>query len=193
VRRLLIALTVLTVATFGLVAASSAPANCTKTGTSSRNVLAGTRNRDVICAGGGNDYVAGLSGADTLKGGAGNDTMVGGPGQDRLFGAGGRDKLFTVDDAPGDSISGGAGRDKCFTDPGDTVTGCERTFRAASIATAKALSAAFGGEASLAEDLLAEVPTVTVIVSGPTGPPGPPGTGFPPCTPPPNIPPEPLC
>ena len=197
-QRLLIAATVLTLATFGLVAANSAPGDCTKTGSTSRDVLAGTRGRDVLCSKGGNDYVAGLAGPDILKGDGGNDTMVGGPGADRLFGAAGRDKLFTVDDRPGDTINGGPGRDKCFTDPGDAVTGCERTFRGASIVTAKALSAAFGGQGSLAEELIDAVPVPTVTVIGPPGPSGPPGpTGpvgnFPPCTPPPNIEPEPLC
>ncbi len=197
-RRYVVAAIILTLGTIGLAVASSAPTtSCTKTGTPQGEPIAGTGHRDVICARGGNDYVAGLDGPDLLKGDGGNDTMVGGNGLDRLLGAAGRDKLFTVDGRAGDVSIGGAGADKCFADRGDIVRGCERVFRGAKLAVAKALSAAFGGQGSLAEELISVVPTITIVGPpgpvGSTGPPGPPGPGFPPCTPHPNIPPDSIC
>ena len=174
-RWVLTALTLLSIGAVWAVASPQAPSNCTKVGTNERNVLAGTPNRDVICALANDDYVAGLGGGDVLRGDAGKDTIVGGPGADKLLGSNGRDNLFAVDGKPTDVVIGGRGQDRCFADPGDKVRGCEVVFRGASLATAKGLSSAFGGQAVTAEELISTTPsplpppTVTVTVPGNCG------------------------
>lgn len=188
---LLIAVTMLV---FGAVTSVGAPQpaaaqGCTETGTSSRNIMVGTPRHDVLCARGGRDYVAAGNGPDTLLGDGGSDTMVGGSGVDRLEGASGKDRLFGVDRKPGDLMIGGPGRDRCYGDKGDRFRSCERKFISHDAATAIALSAAFLGQGSLAVE---QVTTTT------TAPPPPAVTitqtitvSFPPCQPPPNIPPHP--
>jgi len=180
--RLLVAVSALTFAAFGVVVATAAKSPCTISGTPVRDAIAGTPHRDVICARGEGDYVAGGSGNDELRGDGGGDTLVGGRGDDRLLGNAGGDRLFGVDGSGGDVLKGGSGNDLCFGDRGDKIRGCERTFRGASVREANSLAGSFLGALQLAEILATPVP--------PVGPPGQSGRTFPPCTqPPPVLPP----
>jgi Ca2+-binding RTX toxin-like protein len=187
---------VVTAAALFLVPASSSPnlAKCTKVGTPDRDALRGTPRRDVICALQGNDYISGGAGADKLFGDTGRDTIVGGKGSDIIKGGKGRGRLFSVDGLPNDVTNGGPGEDFCYADPGDIVRNCEHVFRRATLQTANALSRAFYGGLGLVEELLTVTPTLPPPVPG--------GTvtivttvtkiaPFPPCDPPPNIPPAP--
>lgn len=185
-RRLLIPLA-LTVAAVSLVVVSAAPSPaCRDEGTAGRDVIAGGRGPDVICALGGDDYVHGDGGNDVVRGGSGNDALVSGKGRDKLYGGSGNDRLFAVDDRPRDLVVGGPGNDQCFVDRGDKARGCEQVFRGHSITIRQfnALSAAFFGGLSLAEELIAEVtlppPAVTVTQTVTRT------ASFPPCTPPPS-------
>ncbi len=144
-----------------------APASCTRVGTPQRDIMAGTGLRDVLCARAGNDYISGGGRRDILRGDGGNDTIVGGKGPDRLLGQDGNDKLFAVDGNASDVLDGGPGLDDCFGDVGDRFRGCERTFRGPTIVSTNALSSAFNGQGSLAEELIPPIPpppggTVTV-------------------------------
>jgi Ca2+-binding RTX toxin-like protein len=71
--------------------AAPPPMSCTKTGTSSADVLQGTSGNDVICGLGGNDTIKGLGGNDILRGDAGNDKLFGGADNDTLDGSLGTD------------------------------------------------------------------------------------------------------
>lgn len=199
-RRLMIPAVLLTFGAIGLVvsAPSQAQPDCTEQGTPARDVMAGSRGPDIMCALGGDDYVHGNGGKDIIRGGSGNDVIVGGKGKDKLRGRANDDRLFAVDGKPGDFLDGGGGMDQCFADHGDRVHNCEKTFRGATLREANAISDAFFGGLSLAEDLI-ETPMPTVPPPGGGG-----GTDtvtvittktktvqFPPCTPPPVNPPAP--
>ena len=119
---------------------------CTKTGTSSNDVLNGTSGIDVICGLGGNDTINGLSGNDIIDGGPGNDTIIGGAGNDTVAGGEGNDRLSGNDgndvlkgEKGNDGLIGGKGSDVlsgangepalneknlCEKDLTDTVTYC---------------------------------------------------------------------
>jgi Ca2+-binding RTX toxin-like protein len=56
---------------------------CTKSGTSSDDVIVGTRGSDVLCGLEGNDFIRGERGDDRLFGGRGADDLDGGPGRGR--------------------------------------------------------------------------------------------------------------
>lgn len=151
----------LVLVSLGAVLAAAAPkaTSCTEIGTPARDIMAGTAGKDVLCARGGGDYLAGGGKRDVLRGDGGADAIVGGRGPDRLLGQAGDDKLFAVDGSAGDTLDGGPGIDSCYADPGDRVSGCERTFRGASVAGTNQLSSAFLGQGSLAEQLIT-TPTV---------------------------------
>ena len=197
-RRSLIPLVLLTIAFVGIVAASGdppprAPGDCTWIGTPARDVKTGTSGHNVLCAKPGNDFIHGAAGNDTLKAGAGRDVVVGGGGRDIVRGGSGRDRLFAVDDQGGDRVVGGAGKDQCFIDPGDQVSGCERTFRSNEPEMAGALGSSLMSVMEIVEE--AE-PTPTIP------PPGVTVTEtitqtitaqFPPCQPPPVSPPPAIC
>jgi hypothetical protein len=51
------------------------PVACTRTGTSSRDLIAGTPGNDVICGLGGDDMIAGRGGQDIVSGGRGEDAI----------------------------------------------------------------------------------------------------------------------
>lgn len=183
-RWILIALATITMGA-GLIAARAAPEpNCTKTGTSGRDILSGTSKHDVICAKQSGDYLSGKQGPDVLRGDDGKDTLVGGNGSDKLFGFSGTDNLFAVDGTGGDTLDGGRGKDRCFADSADIVKRCERIFRGGTLQTAEALSTAFAGQGTLAELLIEPLPspvpgvtvteTITITIPGAPCDPGPP-------------------
>lgn len=70
-----------------------------------------------VLAGFGPDVVQGNGAANEIRAGQGADT---------ISGLGGNDTLSAADGAGGnDSLNGGTGTDTCFSDVGDTETGCE--------------------------------------------------------------------
>ncbi|MGW0810744.1 calcium-binding protein [Nonomuraea sp. NPDC002799] len=70
-----------------------------------------------VFAGSGSDVVTGNGVANEIRAGQGADTITG---------LGGNDTLNAVDGAGGnDSLNAGTGTDTCFSDAGDTETGCE--------------------------------------------------------------------
>jgi Ca2+-binding RTX toxin-like protein len=114
------------------------PTSCTKTGTSSADVLQGTSGDDVICGLGGSDTIKGLGGNDILRGEAGNDKLFGGSGNDTLDGSLGTDTAnfsealaaitasLSTNTATGDGSDTLAGVENLIGSPkNDTLTGSE--------------------------------------------------------------------
>jgi hemolysin type calcium-binding protein len=196
VRWTLIGLTVASLLGVALVVSAQpnkAPGRCTQTGTAGRDIMRGRSIADVLCARRGDDFLHGADGDDLLRAGRDADVAVGAGGRDVLRGGRGNDRLFAVDDRGGERVVGGPGRDQCFTDRGDQVFGCERTFRGLAPSVVHGLERV----AFQVMGIALEVPTITL-------PPPPVGTvtvvettvvtvtvPFPPCTPPPNSPPPP--
>ena len=73
------------------------------------------------------EVIAGTEGADTLDGGSGRDFLAGQAGTDALRGFAGDDELFGGTGS--DTFGGGehAVADACFTEGGESLTGCEST------------------------------------------------------------------
>lgn len=169
--RVLILLAAASLILVGVVVAQSqprAPTGCTWTGTPQRDVKTGTAGRNVLCALNGNDFLHGRAGDDRLEGGRGRDTVVGGGGRDILHGGKGRDRLFAVDDRPRENVVGGPGFDQCFVDPGDRVSGCERTFRSNEPEMAGALGQSLGAVMEIVEAVTptpAPIPPPTVTIT----------------------------
>jgi Ca2+-binding RTX toxin-like protein len=114
------------------------PTSCTKTGTSSADVLQGTTGDDVICGLGGSDTIKALGGNDILRGDAGNDKLFGGSGNDTLDGSLGTDTAnfsealaaitasLSTNTATGDGSDTLAGVENLIGSPkNDTLTGSE--------------------------------------------------------------------
>jgi Ca2+-binding RTX toxin-like protein len=133
---------------------------CTRTGTSGRDVISGTKGPDVICALAGNDYVAAGGHADLVLGSQDSDTLVGGYGRDRLKGGQGNDRIFSVDGVIGNDLvwGGVGGQDWCFIDRGDRTHGCEHVSVGQNAATSKALRRAFGGLVAFGDVLQDAIP-----------------------------------
>jgi RTX calcium-binding nonapeptide repeat (4 copies) len=137
----------------GAALAQAAPLICPSggglcVGTPEADTISGSDNVEQIFALEGNDFVDGFGGndliygnedADTLRGAEQSDVVYGNTGNDSIdlvsfdtagskdqsFGGGGNDKIL-AQDGNVDSIDCGAGLlDQAFSDPGDTVTGCE--------------------------------------------------------------------